>query len=631
MPLKISSFKPSRGVIRKDFSRFWPVWAGYLFCLLLAYPVQLLQMKRSGFSQQPGEELARYLCFSSRVSATVLIALFAALAALTVWSYLHNARAASLYHSLPLTRESLFTSHWLAGMGFLVLPQLGTALLCGIIILPVLGFKSSLLFCGLWLLFHLFLDLLFFGLGTLIAMLTGNLMTHAILYGIFHFMFYICEQLVQMYQKMFLFGVSHLPARLTFLSPLVWLFTHFERKWDWESFSPSEDLLLLRIGCYALAGLVLSLAALLLYRKRQIESAGDVIAIRSLRPVAKYAFAFGCALVLGAFFLLVLFYGEESLPAVCVSMLLGGTIGYFVAAMLLKKSFRVFRWDWNGLKGWLCAVLALLVLIAGIRLDFTGISKRVPAADQVKEVRITCSGEGLTLSDPAKIEQTVRLHRQLLDVYAQQQNNLLESPNGVLFAQPGDAPLDYATVCHLSLEYTMQDGSELDRVYDLSLAERDQEPVKTVLSEITLLLSDPEAIAADRLPPEDASVLYFEIVSEDTTRFPLLNQDETEPPDPLSSYYDPPVYDSGYCRINPGDEKAVLQAMREDILAGELCTFQPLPGNVNSLLFAEIDWVQKEDSSDSASGHCWISITEADPASRTVALLQTLRYLKVVE
>ena len=52
-----------------------------------------------------------------------LALLFALLCAMAVFGYLYSHRSACWTHALPMRREALFTTQYLAGLSFLLLPQ----------------------------------------------------------------------------------------------------------------------------------------------------------------------------------------------------------------------------------------------------------------------------------------------------------------------------------------------------------------------------------------------------------------------------------------------------------------------------------------------------------------------------
>ncbi len=95
------------------------------------------------------------------------------------------------------------------------------------------------------------------------------------------------------------------------------------------------------MAAYAAAGLVMAVIALLVYRHRHVESAGDVVAIPLVRPVFKYGVTFSGP---GLRHLTAAFFGWHRAAVLCpVCVVLWAAAGYFAAEMLLKKSFRVLK------------------------------------------------------------------------------------------------------------------------------------------------------------------------------------------------------------------------------------------------------------------------------------------------
>ena len=76
--------------------------------------------------------------------------------------------------------------------------------------------------------------------------------------------------------------------------------------------------------------------------------------------------------------------GGSAVFALC--MLMGGTVGYFSALMLHRKSFRVFRkQDWRGYGAF---VLALLAVVLCIKTDLFGIESWTPDAEQIENLQM---------------------------------------------------------------------------------------------------------------------------------------------------------------------------------------------------------------------------------------------------
>lgn len=118
---------------------------------------------------------------------------------------------------------------------------------------------------------------------------------------------------------------------------------------------------------YAAVGLLMAVAAYLLYRRRKLETAGEVVSDGFLRPVFKYGAAICGSLGLGTFSYSML---SSVLPQGVILALLcfivWGVICYFAAEILLKKSFRVIR---EGMRGCVVLVCLVVVFVVGAKWD----------------------------------------------------------------------------------------------------------------------------------------------------------------------------------------------------------------------------------------------------------------------
>jgi ABC-2 type transport system permease protein len=155
-------------VIRKDLTRFWPVWGSYLAIWLLVLPIPLLNNRYYGTSfTDILQDVHRQVVYAGGEAALVMTAAYGGLAAFAVWSYLYQSRSASLFHALPVTRETLFCSHFTAGLSFLLLPNVLIAVIT-YLCQAVLGyFDPTQILC--WLAVVCLESFLFFTLGTLAA------------------------------------------------------------------------------------------------------------------------------------------------------------------------------------------------------------------------------------------------------------------------------------------------------------------------------------------------------------------------------------------------------------------------------------------------------------------------------
>ena len=404
--------------------------------------------------------------------------------AMAVFSYLYSSRSACMMHALPARREALFVSHYLAGLSFLLLPHLAVYALT-LAVEAALG-CLELVPLTTWLLTQSGVCLFFYSFAVFCAMFTGNLVALPVFYGILNFLATILVRLVETVCSTFLYGFEQFPSQVwdacAWLTPVRNLTTAVSPEYQASPGGGFTSILTggiqspETVAVYAAAGVVLAAAALLVYRTRHIESAGDVVAVKLVRPVFKYGFAFCTGLTGGmATCSVLLLTGSLSLT---VWVLVWSLIGYFAAEMLLKKSFRVLK-AWKGSVA-LSAVMLLLCL--SVSLDWYGFENRVPAAGQVESVElwglngapVDDAGSKLTFTDPEDVALAIQLHQ--LAIQAEPEAN-------------GESSGDCYT--HLYFTYTLSDGRTFERAYTgLPLFESDLEQEGTLTWTANQILSD---------------------------------------------------------------------------------------------------------------------------------------------
>ena len=462
-------------LFRKNLSRFWPLWGLASFVGAL-FPLALfLQLVRAHTRILPLEMTEVYYAAVSWVLPAVSL-FYAALCAMTVWSYLYSARSVSLMHTLPIRRRGIFFTNFLSGMAMMLIPYAVTGVLCILVSLYANAFDPAGL--GITILAVMGESFFYFASATFVAFVTGNIFALPALYFLLHFLAVLADFLVSSFAQGFLFGFnSGYTGVVEFLSPTVYL-THYldvSREYT-ETMTQSgyTDQILSAvtlekgwlIAVYALVGVVLTALAYGAYRRRHSESAGDVMAVRWLRPVFRWGIT-ALAGTLGGLVLYELFWRSfqysatyEALPmAVCVTV--AGIIGYYAASMLLAKSLRVFRGSWKSL----LAVVALsCAFCATLHFDLLGIESRIPALDQMKQLELRVQGNSYTLypgQDDALIEQVRALHQAVTadEAYIREMSEgpWPEGAEDVSYGNP------------LQLVYTLRTGATVERYYSLAI------------------------------------------------------------------------------------------------------------------------------------------------------------------
>lgn len=493
----------SFGIWRKQTFRFWPIWASYLAIWLLTAP-QMLDGYYYAYEEMLGMD-ANTFYFGQRLIQSLpavcgLMAVYAGFTAMAVYSYLYQSRSVNLFHALPVRRETLFVTNFVTGLGFLVGPNLILTLYFGLLQI-MQGATADFVPLLTWFAVTTLMAVFFFGLATLCAMATATILMLPVLYGIFNFLVVVVETVVRWLASMFLWGVTDGNVQYVKWSPLAYIMGNgFENNRD-------ECIEYRDIGTYikayvrfedwgyvlllTLAGLAFAAFALWLYRRWQSESAGDLIAFSFLRPVFTYVWAAGCSLMLGSLLFVLLgegsilgyLFGYDGMDNGSVSnagnlifvfcMLVGGTVGYFAAQMLHKKSFRVFAK--KDLKGYGAFVLALLAVVLCIKADVFGIESWTPDAEDVKAVWVA-GDKVMPVGDAdteERIQQVINIHKTILS----QRETLEEQLNWYV-------DYDSAYIQSLTLRYELQSGRQVTRQYYLRV---DRELLKDPTTPVGML------------------------------------------------------------------------------------------------------------------------------------------------
>lgn len=419
-------------VFKKTVFRFWPLWGVYLVGWLFALPLNGLTMLRMDANAMPGidygylENFVLYTVPQSAVNAALIIfVLFGVMAAMAVFSHLFNARSANLFGSLPIRREGLFLTHYLAGLSFFIVPNV-------IIFLLTLAVEAaggcvsmrSLLF---WLAVACGEGFFFYTLAVFCAMFTGHILALPAFYAIVNGFVMGVTGLVYIVLESFYYGFAGFPdgvyEAMLWFTPVGKLYQAVRYERHALLMEPTSSAIQWErriegwgtVGVYALAAVVLAVCAFLLYRRRRLESAGDVVAINVMKPVFRYGVALCVGLAFGMGTMVILYGGEITLM---IAIVVWGIIGYFAAEMLLQKSFKVFQ-KWKGAVA-VTAVFVVLFLVVGF--DLTGYETRIPDLDDVESVTVTglniqfLDDDGnafrrMTVTDPEVIRLITLVHK----------------------------------------------------------------------------------------------------------------------------------------------------------------------------------------------------------------------------
>lgn len=460
-------------LFRSQLKHTWPLWLGYTALWLFLVPVMLfseLSAYQLGYSAAD----ASYLLLNTGVRGGIFISFFFGLFfAMLAFSHLTQSRATNGFHALPVRRETIFLTAYLTGLFCQLSTILVTFLLGAAVSAPLhLSFWSvTAAAMGSAMLEAVF----FYSFAVLCMMMTGQILAAPVFYFVGNILVPGMEYLLRNFAGNFLYGYSgHTDVTLDFLSPPLYMYlrVHIASIETCESDSyyvtayALEHRSFMILALYALAGLIIALIALLLYRTRKSEMTGSTVAFPWATPIFKYGVAFCTAVALGQFLYYFLFgqyrsSGNDSLPGTILCMAAAGLVGYFVAEMLIRKSFRVFR---AGAKGAAIVAGALVLLGVAMSFDLTGYEKRVPDESEIESVYYTFSGmTNVTTDDADTIRRLTAAHRAIVENRKELARIAEAWDADTLPTSQSD--YDDMEPFSLRLTYYLKDGSQLSRSY----------------------------------------------------------------------------------------------------------------------------------------------------------------------
>ena len=277
--------------VRKDLSRFAPLWVLYLLCLLLG--LALLYVDNENlfwFANNMGELIH---------NSAVINLIYAPLVAMLLFGDLYNSRMCNALHAMPLKRGCWFGSHVIAGLLFSIIP---TAIFC-VLAAPLL--MNTCVVGGGWIALWAFLGmnliyLCFFGIAVFSVFCAGNRFGMAAIYALLNGGAYIVYFLIDFIYTPMLYGVIT-PNQLVYNLTPMYHMTNFqyistmnnlyqlrelfgeELKGAVATFAITEEWF--RLWILAGVGFGFSLLGLVLYKLRHLECAGSAVAFPILRPV----------------------------------------------------------------------------------------------------------------------------------------------------------------------------------------------------------------------------------------------------------------------------------------------------------------------------------------------------------
>ena len=475
-------------ILKKNLTRFAPAWALYGIVWMLMV-ILMLDGNQNGlyFAQD----------MATALQSTPIINMgYALLCAQLLFGDLYNSRMCNALHALPLRRETWFCTHVISGLVFSLLPNF---LIC---LLSISFMGSAFVIAPLWLLVNTLQFMFFFGVAVFSAYCVGNRFAMAMVYAIINFISIILFWLISELYVPQLYGLVVNSEPFSWFCPVVYMTAERAvRVFSTTNLASTTYQIQIQFGLwYSLicggVGLGFIAMALLLYRKRNLECAGDFVSVKAFAPVFLILYCLCAGTV--AYLISFEFVGNESM----FFLLVGIAVGWFTGRMLLERTVRVFRVKAFIYCGVFLAVFFGSLLLA--RLDPIGITRWIPKTESVAGLHIQTGGSRYDyyrngdnyLDDPQAIEDVLAIHRYGIE--------------------NRDADTNGKSDVHVSIDYVLRSGITVSRQYAVDIDTPEIDAVKMLMSRSQIVFgidaTDAAGIADALLSIETPSgkVLYGE-------------------------------------------------------------------------------------------------------------------------
>lgn len=573
MKSKTSCF--NKTIFWKNVARFWPIWASYLAILFFSMPVSLFLRTRpnavsSGNVSSTADKLGSMLeCISGNLMP-VFVFVFAILSAIAVFSYLYSARNCNMIHSLPVKRDELFFTNYLSGISFLFVPQIIIFLLS--LFVCIINNVTSVEYLFYWLIYTVGMSFFFFSSAVFFCLLTGQYFAGFAYYLLGNCIYATLKYLIASIVATLCYGLTGVSDIYSLantkdmcLSPIVYLSGIVKINWEYDADFYDITRITISggnaIALYCIPAAALTLLALFLYRKRQLECAGDIVAFSWMKPIFRWLVAF-CAGIGFSIIFTQLFFVDSRYAAfvLILSTILFSCVCFFLAEMLLRKRFKVFqkkRWiEWGAC---ICVILFIFGAING---DIFRLERKVPDTKEVSAALIDSDySYSIVLTAPDEIEKIKDIHQTIIDNKKSYEHYYYDHMNlGRENTEPSELVSDAAseavseetknstegtTFAHIKILYYLKNGRTITRSYYIPATKQ--------------YLDTPDSAAGQIREMQHSSDAYlkymicdnYEDVHYDTGTFSYMKDDDYE-----------------YRDLTAGEVHALYEALKKDIQSG---------------------------------------------------------------
>lgn len=420
----------------KNIKRGLPASIAYLVLLLVMGPINFIltyvqeeTSVRTGYIPEAAlagimqSDALDIFCNTGGMCAGMLLAVFAVV---ICFSYLYNTKTANMMAAFPVSRVALYFTSAMAAIAILVVPQL-----INLIVSLILNVAFGTHIAG-YILFTVYAQIVmtffFIGFATFTAMISGQILTVFVFFGILNFCVIAMQTIVYTYMNEVCFGLignSRDLFSVNGLTPFVYAMDKIGVQTYHTNYADTYKAVIDKVTIsgqssllgFALAGLVFFTIGYFMYQKKHMETVNDFIAVPILKPVFSWCMSFFTALYLATGIATILEYTlylskAECFISIAIFTVILDAIICIICEMLIRKNFRVF--DKKCMKKACIFAASALVIVCAIKLDVFGTEKKMPNINDVEWVALNYDNIAVC-RDTDEIAKVMDLHRTIID------------------------------------------------------------------------------------------------------------------------------------------------------------------------------------------------------------------------
>lgn len=467
----------SRQILEAMRQKWWYFVINFI-ALFFAHPVAYL-LTFDNISRQSGVDpnyLGRVKVFaesffsmqSYMIPVLIVMSFSAALTSVVMFSYLHNRKEINFQHSLPVRRESLFISNYLAGAAAFI-----PAFLCNVVITLCCAAATGTLGYISWgsLLLAILQVILFYLVNYTVAVMAANLAgtVFSHICGILVLNFFAVLTVMVHYAMSSIFYTTYVGEAmekvLLHLSPYIRSFNVIYDPltgWEWAAYTA---FIILGAGF-----------CIWLYERRPSEKSGTPLIFRYSKPVLEYLIVLWGTAYMGIFF-----YEVSGIYFMLFGFAAGGLLTHMACEVVFHKDFKaMFRYK----LGLLAFLAAFSVAFCVYYYDVTGYDTYLPKGTEVESIIFTDGlGDNYSYSyngssayrrsgaikekqaytDPSEVAAILKIAE--LSVAYKEQNQQLENIKGIRAPSVSIAQKYSNNNLSISVTYQMKNGKTIQRRY----------------------------------------------------------------------------------------------------------------------------------------------------------------------